>query len=144
MISRSKCRPSNSPSPPLALLISDHPIFEQHNVTDSDHLFAPEPWTLGISKPSATEKWNAFEEDARELYPSGPDGGELWSRAGGNNFDLPGQPQDGATRWHTTLKSVRHGGGPTARALLSVMCRDFPQNERLRMYANDTDIVGWR
>jgi hypothetical protein len=101
-------------------------------------------WKLGISKPSATEKWNAFEEDARELYPSGPDGGELWSRAGGNNFDLPGQPQDGATRWHTALKSVRYGGRPTARALLAVMCRDFPRNERLRMYANDTDIVGWR
>lgn len=101
-------------------------------------------WKLGISKPSAAEKWNAFEEDARELYPSGPDSGELWSRAGGKNSDLPGNSQNGATRWHTALNSIRYGGRPTARELLALMCRDFPSNERLRLYASDTDIVGWR
>lgn len=101
-------------------------------------------WKLGISRPSAAEKWHAFEEDACELYPSGPDSGELWSRAGGKNFDLPGRPQDGATRWHIALKSIRYGGRPTARELLAVMCLDFPWNEKLRMYAGDSDIVGWR
>ncbi|MFZ2852613.1 MAG: effector-associated domain EAD1-containing protein [Rhodocyclaceae bacterium] len=100
-------------------------------------------WMLGISKPSAAEKWNAFEKEARELYSSGPDNDELWSRAGGKNSDLPGCSQNGATRWHTALNSIRYGAHPTARALLAVMCQDFPRNEKLRLYANDTDIVGW-
>lgn len=101
-------------------------------------------WKLEISKPSADEKWNAFEDEARDLYPSGPDGGELWSRAGGKNADLPGLSQSGATRWHIAMSSIRYGGRPTARELLAVMCRDFPSNEKLRLYASDTDIAGWR
>ncbi len=101
-------------------------------------------WKLGISKPSAAEKWKAFEEEARELYPSGPDSNELWSRAGGKNSDLPGRSQNGATRWHTVLNSIRYGGRPTARDLLKVMCQDFPSNEKLRLYVSDTDIVSWR
>lgn len=101
-------------------------------------------WMLGVSKPSAAEKWNAFEKEARELYPSGPDSDELWSRAGGKNSDLPGRSQNGATRWHTALNSIRYGARPTARELLAVMCQDFPLNERLHLYATDTDIIGWR
>lgn len=101
-------------------------------------------WKLGISKPSAAEKWKAFEEEARELYPSGPDSGELWSRAGGKNSDLPGRSQNGATRWHTALSSIRYGSRPSTRELLAVMCQDFPLNEKLRLHATDTDIVGWR
>lgn len=101
-------------------------------------------WMLGISKPSAAEKWSAFEEEARTLYPSGPDTNELWSRAGGKNSDLPGVAQNGAARWHSALNSIRYGGRPTTRELLAVMCQDFPGNEKLRLYARDTDIVGWR
>jgi len=101
-------------------------------------------WMLGISKPSAAEKWNAFEKEARELYPSGPDSDELWSRAGGKNSDLPGRSQNGATRWHTALNLIRYGARPTVRELLAVMRRDFPLNEKLRLYTSDTDIVGWR
>ncbi|MFC4154727.1 effector-associated domain EAD1-containing protein [Massilia aurea] len=101
-------------------------------------------WTLGISKPTVAEKWNAFEDEARDLYPSGPDSGELWSRAGGKNSDLPGWSQNGAARWHLALNLIRYGGRPGTRALLAVMCQDFPSNEKLRLYSNDTDIVGWR
>lgn len=101
-------------------------------------------WKLGISKPSISEKWRAFEEEAQELYPSGPDHSELWSRAGGRNSDLPGKSQNGATRWHTTLHEIRYGSRPSARELLAVMCKDFASNEKLRLYASDTDIVGWR
>ncbi|RAP56859.1 effector-associated domain EAD1-containing protein [Oleiagrimonas sp. MCCC 1A03011] len=99
-------------------------------------------WRLGISKPSAAEKWKAFSEEACELYPSGPDSNELWSRAGGKNSGLPGNTQNGATRWHNALQSIRYGGRPTARELLAQMCQDFPLNEKLRLYASDTDIVG--
>lgn len=101
-------------------------------------------WRLDISKPSAAEKWSAFEEEARHLYPDGPDTDELWSRAGGKNSDLPGRSQSGATRWHIALNSIRKGGHPTGRRLLKRMCQDFPSNEKLRLYASDSDIVGWR
>ncbi|QQU66396.1 hypothetical protein I6I45_17040 [Pseudomonas fluorescens] len=101
-------------------------------------------WKLGISKISAAEKWKAFEDEVCELYPSGPDSDELWSRAGGKNSDLVGRSQNGSTRWHTALNSIRFGGRPTSHDLLKVMCKDFPMNEKLRLYINDTDIVGWR
>ncbi len=101
-------------------------------------------WKIGITKPSADEKWCAFEEEARDLYASGPDANELWSRAGGKNSDLPGWSESGGTRWYTALNAVRYGGRPTAGELLAMMCVDFPWNEKLRLYASDTDIVGWR
>ncbi|HCG0885749.1 TPA: hypothetical protein NJH56_001532 [Pseudomonas aeruginosa] len=99
-------------------------------------------WKLGISKPNTTEKWKAFEEEARELYPSGPDSDELWSRAGGKNSNLPGGSHNGVTRWRIALNSIRYGGRPTTRELLTVMRQDFPWNEKLRLFASDTDIVG--
>ncbi|HCL3986935.1 TPA: hypothetical protein N2C06_006141 [Pseudomonas aeruginosa] len=99
-------------------------------------------WKLGVSRPSTAEKWKAFEEEARELYPSGPDSDELWSRAGGKNSDLPGGSHNGATRWRIALNSIRYGGRPTTRELLTVMRQDFPWNEKLRLFASDTDIVG--
>ncbi len=99
-------------------------------------------WTFGIFNPSADDKWRAFEEMACELYPTGPDCEELWSRAGGKNSDLPGWSQNGATRWHTALRSIRYGGRPNARELLAKMREDRPGNEKLRLFANDVDIVG--
>lgn len=99
-------------------------------------------WTFGIFKPSADDKWRVFEETACELYPTGPDCEELWSRAGGKNSDLPGSSQTGATRWHTALRSVRYGGRPNARELLAKMREDRPGNEKLRLFTNDVEIVG--
>lgn len=100
-------------------------------------------WRLGISKPSIDDKWRAFEEAACELYPTGPDHEQLWSRAGGKNSDLAGTSQNGTARWHSAIKFVRYGGYPRARALLAMMCSDFSGNEKLRFFASDTDIVGW-
>ncbi len=99
-------------------------------------------WKLGISRPSADEKWKILEDVVCELYPSGPDSDELWSRAGGKNSDLPGWSQNGATRWHSALNSVRLGGRPTARDLLKLMCHSYPRNENLLLFISDTDIVG--
>ena len=101
-------------------------------------------WMLGISKPSVEDKWRAFEEIACEFYPTGPDHDQLWSRAGGKNSDLPGQSQNGRTRWHIALKSLRYSGFPPVRDLLRVMCNDFSGSDKLSLFASDTDIVGWR
>lgn len=97
-------------------------------------------WTLGISKPSIEDKWRAFEEAACDFYPTGPDHEQLWSRAGGKNSDLPGASQNGAARWHSAIRFLRHGGHPHVRDLLRVMCSDFSGNEKLRLFASDTDI----
>ena len=99
-------------------------------------------WRLKLSAPSVSEKWADFEREACELYPGGPDHDELWSRAGGKNYSLPGGAGDGATRWHSALKSVRYGSKPLARDLLDEMIRQYPNNENLRVYAADEDIVG--
>jgi hypothetical protein len=100
-------------------------------------------WTLGVLKPSRAEKWRAFEEEACELYPSGPDSDELWSRAGGENYNLPAGLHNGATRWRISLNAIRYGRRPTARELLTVMLEDFPRNEKLHLFAKDPDIVGY-
>ena len=101
-------------------------------------------WKLGISKPSTEDKWRAFEEAACELYPTGPDHDQLWTRADGKNSDLPGASQNGAARWHSAIGLLRYGSRPRVRDLLRVMCDDFSGNEKLRLFASDTDIVGWR
>ncbi|WP_313414764.1 effector-associated domain EAD1-containing protein [Stenotrophomonas sp.] len=101
-------------------------------------------WKLGISKPSIADKWRALEEIACEFYPTGPDHDQLWSRAGGKNSDLLGQSQNGRTRWHAALRSLRYGGLLPVRDLLRVMCNDFSGSEKLSLLASDTDIVGWR
>jgi hypothetical protein len=99
---------------------------------------------LKLSTPSTAEKWEALEREACELYPDGPETDELWSRAGGKNYQLGKGTQNGIARWHSALSSVRMGSGPKARDLLAKMCQDFPNNEHLRLYAQDTDIVGRR
>lgn len=101
-------------------------------------------WKFGISKLSTEEKWQAFEEVACELYPNGPDHDQLWSRAGGKNSDLPGASQNGAVRWYSAINSLRYGSHPPVRDLLRVMCNDYSRNEKLRLFASDTDIVGRR
>ena len=101
-------------------------------------------WRLGVSAPTITEKWASLEDAACELYPAGPDDEQLWSRAGGKKSDLPGGFQSGAARWRAALSSIRFGGRPKARDLLFYMLKDFPDNEQLRLYASDADIVGYR
>jgi len=99
---------------------------------------------LKLSTPSTAEKWEALEREACELYPDGPETDELWSRAGGKNYQLAKGTKNGIARWHSALSSVRMGSGPKPRDLLAKMCQDFPNNEHLRLYAQDTDIVGRR
>lgn len=101
-------------------------------------------WLLGISVLTVSEKWAALEEAACDLYPSGPDLELVWSSAGGKLSELPSANQSGAARWRKALYSIRFGGRPHPRDLLIQMCKDYPRNEQLRLYANDSDIVGRR
>lgn len=95
---------------------------------------------LKLSTPTEAEKWEALERQACELYPDGPETHELWSRAGGKSYQLVKGIQSGIARWHSALSTVRMGSGPKAHELLAKMYQDFPDNEHLRLYAQDTDI----
>jgi GTPase-associated protein 1, N-terminal domain type 1/Effector-associated domain 1 len=97
--------------------------------------------TMDAPGPAADEVWQQFEVTAADLYPKGPDDGELWSRAGGSSsavrHDLAGQ-----AGWHQAVRLVRHGGGGkiTAAALLKVMRKDFPGNDRLAWFAKQDEF----
>lgn len=98
-------------------------------------------WIYGIRTLSPDEKWRAFIDEVAKLYPSGPDHAELWSRVGGKNADLP-TGYSGRARWHTLGEQLRLGRRPGARQLLAEMQLEFPHNQALRLFSNDTDIVG--
>ena len=88
-------------------------------------------WEVNLqSTVSTDELWHLLESKAAELYPLGPTDGEIWSRAGGANEDLPTEGS-GKARWHRCLKEVRSGKGVGPRQLLERMHEDFPHNKAL-------------
>jgi hypothetical protein len=100
-------------------------------------------WTLDLSTPTAMEKWDSFVSLASDLYPSGPDHEELWSRAGGRNSDLP-RNGSGRSRWRTVLELSRNGRGPSPSMLIQEMTSDYPGNQPLGILSRDPDITGRR
>ena len=102
-----------------------------------------DPWTrifLGMTPLSETEKWEAFEELAADLYPGGPDDEELWQRAGGKDADLK-QRKSGRERWRQALRKIRYGKRPHPSALLARMLEDYPKNEHIRYFV-DSQVFG--
>ena len=67
--------------------------------------------TLGVTPVLDTDKWQALESLAAELYPGGPDDRGLWERAGGNDADLPTK-RDGRTRWRQAMRGYPKREGP--------------------------------
>ncbi len=100
-------------------------------------------WTrffLGLTPVSESEKWEAFEELAAELYPTGPDHDDLWQRAGGKDADLK-HWGNGHDRWRQALRKIRYGKRPRPTALLQRMLEDYPWNEHVR-YLADSQLFG--
>jgi hypothetical protein len=84
---------------------------------------------LEVSSPQ--DVWAMFKEVACELYPSGPNETELWSRAGGKKADLP-DGDTGRGRWHATITLLRNGGTRLPPGeLLAAMLNDHPRNRKL-------------
>lgn len=94
-------------------------------------------WLLGLSIITSDEKWLVLEEIAADLYPGGPDDGELWERSGGRNSHLVFSGT-GQARWHDALSQIRKGRGPRLHRLLEEMIKDFPANSQLHRLANDS------
>ena len=86
--------------------------------------------TIGLTPLSESDKWQALESLAAELYPRGPDDLGLWERSGGRDADLL-PSGDGRTRWRRALWGMRRGMVPSPSALLAAMLSDYPSNERL-------------
>ena len=93
-------------------------------------------WQLGLSRPTKDRKWEAFEELASELYPTGPRGQAIWERAGGDDADLV-LSENGRTQWHEALRNARRGKGVRPSEILRVMKTDFPNNERVSRLCGD-------
>jgi hypothetical protein len=98
-------------------------------------------WSLSISAVPVEEKWDAFAELAAQLYSSGPEHDEIWSRAGGDNSDLQ-RSGSGKSMWLLAFAQIRNGRGPSPTRLLNEMKQDYSANEELRFIASDTDITG--
>lgn len=98
-------------------------------------------WNLGLTPVSDTEKWQALESLAAELYPGGPDDHGLWERAGGNDADLASKG-DGLTRWRRAIRDIRNGKDPAASALLASMQEEYPNNVQLLHLARDAVFRG--
>ena len=96
---------------------------------------------LGLTPVSESDKWQALESLAADLYPGGPDDHGLWERAGGNDADLPSKG-DGRMRWRKAMRDMRHGKQPAPSALLPDMMEDFPNNQRLIHLATDAVFRG--
>jgi nucleoside phosphorylase len=75
----------------------------------------------------------AFADLAEELYPSGPNDNQLWSRAGGSLAVLvPGQ--SGRSAWYSAIRLLLLGGGGpniTLAKLIGLMCKEHQRNEKL-------------
>lgn len=66
-----------------------------------------------------------------QLYPSGPEHDELWSRAGGDRSALKNSG-NGRASWHAALRMLSQGGGGTTiEALIEVAVQDYPGNVEL-------------
>ncbi len=100
-------------------------------------------WTrllMGLTPLSEEEIWDAFEELAAELYPTGPDQDDLWQRADGKDADLK-HWGNGRDRWRQALRKIRRGKRPRPAALLKRMQEDYPNNEHVR-YLADNHVFG--
>ena len=101
-------------------------------------------WTrlsLNLTPLSKSEKWDAFENLAIDLYPSGPNEKGVWERAGGNDSDLL-LHENGRTQWREALRNVRRGAGVQPIDILNSMKEDFPNNERISDLSGDPIFGG--
>ncbi|MEU6610000.1 effector-associated domain EAD1-containing protein [Streptomyces shenzhenensis] len=100
-------------------------------------------WRYGLSEISPVERWTALENLAAELYPAGPNDGELWERAGGHSADID-QTGNGRTRWHHALKRIEYGGKPLLKNLLEEMRNDYPANQSLAFFISNHRFINER
>lgn len=78
--------------------------------------------------------WQAFADCLTELYPDGPDQGNIWRRAGGDSSWLRNQASR-REQWSEALRLLRQGGGGPHISFISLLDRaqeDFNANLTLQ------------
>ncbi|HHQ4309316.1 TPA: effector-associated domain EAD1-containing protein, partial [Serratia fonticola] len=78
------------------------------------------------------EKWEFLTAILIELYPSGPDESDIFSRSGGNSWDI-WSFGSGYERWRRAIEKIKKGAKPNVDDLLREVIIDFPNNERIEV-----------
>ena len=115
-----------------------HPVLKAHADSNFPIALRKGGWFKGAETPEQPSKVvnNAkrFENLLCQLYPSGPEHDEVWSRAGGEQSTLTFS-SSGRASWHAALRMLsRGGGGPDISfdTLLETVLSDFPNNPDLK------------
>lgn len=80
-----------------------------------------------------TIDWHWFEKTMVQLYPTGPNHDEIWSRSGGDVSALSAAG-NGRAAWHAAMRMLANGGGGagiTWSKLLATALEDYPGNREL-------------
>jgi hypothetical protein len=85
---------------------------------------------LSIGQYKSDEKWEVLINIVQELYPSGPEEQEIWSRSRGKRSDL-WSSGSGLERWGHAVDKIRNGAKPLAMDLICEIRSDFPNNEKV-------------
>ena len=122
---------------PKATIERQHPIFK---ATDIENNFAVALSRGGAkgsaanskSAPQEADRWARLERALIQLYPTGPNDQELWSRAGGDRSRLAAS-STGAASWHAALRTLKQGGGGRIHfeSLVKASLEDFALNHAL-------------
>lgn len=83
-----------------------------------------------VGRVRSDQWWHELERIVIELYPTGPQEAEIWSR-GGQNLSALHLHQNGRASWHRAIRLLKNGAGQV-EGLLLAMHDDFPSHSGLR------------
>jgi hypothetical protein len=124
-----------------------HPIFKAGDLEDNFPFALDRGGKKSIAgtggKSRNRDPWRNLEGILAELYPTGPQEDDVWSRAGGDlsRLRLVGT---GRAQWHAALKSLQLGGGGegiSSDRLIAAVLDDFPHHPDLSAFL-DSDEFG--
>lgn len=86
----------------------------------------------GDTRLNADSWWRRLERTAVDLYPTGPQEQQIWSRAG-CEVSVLRSDLNGRATWHAALQTLKRGGSgaEAPNSLLRIMLEDFPANAAL-------------
>lgn len=85
-------------------------------------------------RPKQHTDMRQLEKVLSQLYPSGPEHNEVWSRAGGDQSTLA-LSGNGRASWHAAIRMLSQGGGGqeiNVGSLIETVLSDYPKNIELR------------
>jgi hypothetical protein len=115
-----------------------HPVLKAHAESNFPLALRKGGWFKGPETRAQSSKVvsdvRQLEHMLCQLYPSGPEHNEVWSRAGGDQSTLTFSGS-GRASWHAALRMLSQGGGGqdiSLNSLLETALSDFPNNPDLK------------